>query len=62
MKYSPERFISIVFLQAAVQIFMKNAMFIQRSPEFMMSCSYKLGYYWINSIPSFLNVVLLLLI
>lgn len=34
MKYSPERFISIVFLQAAIQILMKNAMFIQWSPEF----------------------------
>lgn len=62
MKYSPEWFISIVFLQAAVQIFMKNAMFIQWSPEFMMSCSYKLGYYWINSIPGFLNGGVLLLL
>lgn len=34
MKYSPQWFISVVFLQAAIQILMKNAMFSQWSPEF----------------------------
>lgn len=34
MKYSPEQLIFIVFLQAAFQILMKNATFIQWTPEF----------------------------
>lgn len=34
VKYSVEWFISIVILQAAAQILMKNATFIQWSPEF----------------------------